>query len=267
MTFRDRIRGKLYAVSVLAEFMRYFSNWSEVWDAYRSGRQLPYLHLRNGLTLAHGPGDEPLYTFREIFEKPFYFGPDFYKPSASDVVIDIGANIGFFTLYLNQRAPGINVHCFEPAELTFERLRVNVQLNGLESRTRLHQYAVSGRNGSAYLAHHAHSVERSLLRESGDAAVAEQVETLTLARALEVCGVDRVDLLKIDIEGAEVELVLDSKPDTWRQVERVVLEFHGMLRPGCRQILIDALRERGFRAFRVVGYIPEEDRGLLQASR
>jgi len=267
MRFREKIRGKLYAVSVLTEFVRYFSNWSEVWDAYRHGRQLPCFRLRSGLMLAHGEGDEPLYTFREIFENGLYFSHNFYEPSPDDVVIDIGANIGFFTLYLNQRAPGITVHCFEPASPTFERLRTNVWLNRLESRTRLHRYAVSGDNGIAYLAHHQHSVERSLLRESGDAALAEEVESLTLARALSVCGVDHVDMLKIDIEGAEVELILNSKPDTWRQIERVVLEFHGMLRPGCRQVLIDALRERGFREPRVVGYLPDEDRGLLQAER
>ena len=260
------LRGKFYAAKALARFMRYFENWDDVWAAYRSCRTLPSLRLRGGLTLLHAPADDPLATFLEIFVQRQYTGGDFYCPSPADVVMDLGANIGIFALYMNWCAPGIRVHCFEPAGATFERLHANVSANGLDASTLVYPFAVSGHSGIGYLMQHRRSVERALARESPPVD-AERVETVSFARALELSGASRLDLLKIDIEGAETEIVLDSEPGDWSAVHRVAMEFHGGSDTQCSERLAAALRERGFRNLRLIRLARDTDQGILQASR
>lgn len=59
-----------------------------------------------------------------------------------------------------------------------------------------------------------------------------------LATLLEKVGIDRVSLLKMDIEGAELEVMSDS--DSWiGHVDNIVLEIHESLRPGCTVVFND----------------------------
>src|SRR5947209_1159886 len=107
MTPSQWITAKWKAAGALALFIRSFRNWGEVWEAYRNRRPLPRMVLRDGLTVHHGEGDDPVYLFREIFVDRCYTSGGFYSPSPADTVLDLGANIGFFALYLQHAARGV----------------------------------------------------------------------------------------------------------------------------------------------------------------
>lgn len=266
-TLLQKCSGKIHAVGILTEFLHHFSNWREVWLAHRSGIEFPDLRLRTGLTLTHGEGDQPLFSYREVFKEQPYTSGRFYRPRRGDTVLDLGANIGFFAVYLEGRARGIAVHCFEPAAVSRARLQRNVTINGLNSYVSVYPYALSDKQGIVHLSQHVHTIERSLVREVKDMAGAEPVESITLARALELCAVENVDLLKMDIEGAELEVVLGSKAADWKRIRRVAMEYHGNLRPGCFEKLAVALRERGFVHIRSVPSPYVISQGILQAAR
>src|SRR5262249_32277270 len=131
MRLRDHLRGKLYAARTLAQFASMLENWRAVWDAYRGKAPIPPLRLRGGITLYHEPGDDTFALFREIFLDHCYTRAGFYRPRPADTVIDLGANVGFFALYLQWRARGIRIHCFEPAVETRRRLGHNIEANHL----------------------------------------------------------------------------------------------------------------------------------------
>src|SRR5438270_8770844 len=107
MSVGTKVAGKYYAARALAQFVRRFANWREVWAAYRTGRPLPPLRLRDGLTLYHGGHDDPIYLFREQFIERVYTRGGFYRPAPGDTVIDLGANIGSFALSLQWQARGV----------------------------------------------------------------------------------------------------------------------------------------------------------------
>lgn len=267
LTMYQHFYGKLYAAQVLGEFMRHFSNWSEVWDAYRGLCTLPPLRLRNGMTLLHGHGDGPLFLYREMFIDKPYVRRGFYKPATGQTVIDIGANIGWFAAYLQSRVRGIRIHCFEPGPAAIETLRANIEANGLGEFISVYPFAVSGETGKCALARHSYSFERRLLRSAEPAVEADVVDTVTLERALKMAGAASIDLVKIDVEGSEVEIVLGSAGDVWMPVRRVAIEYHEYLRPGCREILIQALRERGFRDVRSERIPDLKERGTIFARK
>jgi hypothetical protein len=85
------------------------SNAGDVWRAYRAGTDVPALKFRDGGTLYHGPGDSPVFLFFEIFANGCY-RRQLQRPPRGRIV-DIGANIGAFTIDCGQRFRDVQIAC------------------------------------------------------------------------------------------------------------------------------------------------------------
>ena len=126
------------------------------------------------------------------------------------VFVDVGANLGQYTLYAAERVgPTGQVHSFEPHPRMFAELQHNVRLNKLENICRLNNFALSDMNGSSdfvcyqpgkevYGSFGAHG--RSAEHVTGTI----RVDTVRLDDYIERNSIERVHLLKMDIEGAEL---------------------------------------------------------------
>jgi FkbM family methyltransferase len=120
------------------------------------------------------------------------------------VVVDVGANVGMYTL-IAARLIGTSgrVISFEPTPRTFAILKDNIQINGLLETgvVELHAVAITDRIGTArFGVYPANSGHNTLFPHGGDARLID-VETTTIDAAL--AAVPRVDVIKIDAEGAE----------------------------------------------------------------
>jgi FkbM family methyltransferase len=145
----------------------------------------------------------------------YYWGYERYEPGVARlltslarerrVVVEAGANIGYYTLLMATTQPaGGAVHAFEPRPEVFARLAENIALNGLTS-VRLNDAAVSDAAGRAtlYLPDSGNREMASLDRTFAPATQSVDVRTVRLDT---YCASNRlaVDLLKLDVEGAEV---------------------------------------------------------------
>jgi FkbM family methyltransferase len=207
--------------------------------------------------------------FREIFLDEEYTSGGFYRPRFGDTVIDLGANIGGFALYILHRTPGVNVHCFEPGVDTRRRLEQNLLNNRLDTWVRVYPVGVSDVAKKMVLHGHRFAGSRSTLSAppEGNNGYSESIECVSLAEAVLMTRVDHVDLLKIDVEGAEVDILTEQDQGTWSKIQRVVLEFHGSIRPGAREAVTASLKAHGFRIFQVIERTPGASDGVLQAIR
>ena len=127
------------------------------------------------------------------------------------IVIDVGANVGYYAL---TAAMGVGsagrVVAFEPAPATAERLRENAALNDFSNLTVV-QAAVSDVSGTSCF-QLAHDSEGSSLYSVGEDAVGSVNARVTTLDTLAVeLGLDRVDLIKIDAEGAEVAVIRGAR--------------------------------------------------------
>jgi 31-O-methyltransferase len=226
---------------------RHISNWEDAWYAFSIGHPLPPLTLRSGITVHHDTADPIQLLFYEIFITESYTGGGFYRPKRSDTVIDGGANIGLFSMYIASIAPGIQIHCFEPATKTRERLEHNIAANGLQGSIFVHPFALFGYGGKMALKHARSSGDYSFFdRKENKDQSEELVDCITLREAVDLCGADVIDLLKLDVEGAELDIVENTDVITWRRIQRVVVEYHDAFRHGCRKGVLDRLRKNGF---------------------
>ena len=185
------------------------------------------------------------HIFHEIFIDRCYTPRWFYQPEPAHTVVDIGANIGVFCTYLGYTAPGILVRAFEPHPATFESLSRNLAANRLADLVTARRVAV-GRVAVGRVAGVVRFTGLTGLASGHEAAAVggsgEPVECIPLAATLD--GVETVDLLKVDTEGAEVDILEPAPTDLRDQVARVVVEYHDLAK---RDRVLQALEARGYR--------------------
>ncbi|MCR4515013.1 FkbM family methyltransferase [Aeromicrobium sp. 50.2.37] len=181
----------------------------------------------DGLTIhcPNVPGARvPVY---EVFAEDEYSLDWFGHGLPEDVhVVDIGAHIGCFSTDLLRRFPGATVHSYEPTPSTGAYTVRNVESNGLADRITVHRTAVGSRAGTLVMADNGPGSGHNGVLHLGEAGSVEiEVACDSIADAFAAAG-DRVDLLKMDAEGAEYGILLDSDPALWSGVRRLVMEYH-----------------------------------------
>lgn len=82
-------------------------------------------NLPNGISVFSLNGNETDYLYREIFHDESYIPPGGVELAGEPVILDVGANIGLFTLFAAQKWPGARIFSFEPMPDIFDVLRKN----------------------------------------------------------------------------------------------------------------------------------------------
>ncbi len=144
-------------------------------------------------------------------------------PAIDATIVDIGANIGSFTLAAAKHARAGRIIAVEPVPENLRLLRRNVEQNGL-GQVEILPGAVThpDAHGSVTL-HVADPGFHSTAFDRGRGSI--NVRGWTLAEIFERYQINRCDFLKIDCEGAEFDFLPTVEPETWRKVKRVAMEF------------------------------------------
>lgn len=168
-----------------------------------------------------------LYTthdiLRSIYEEKVYepFLPFVLK--AGMVVLDVGGQQGVYTCLAAQRVgPQGQVVAFEPHPGNFKILSGNITRNRLSHAKAVHT-AILDHSGAVDLYLHSHSGWHSAVRSSGKGKV--RVPCTSLDEAVGTLGVSRVDLIKVDVEGAVLNVLRGAKKVLGRYKPLVVLEL------------------------------------------
>jgi FkbM family methyltransferase len=157
-------------------------------------RRGPSFRVRDGHSAAH--------TFYEIFLEDHY--PRRLLRNAA-VVVDVGANIGLFSYYSRLHASGARIFAFEADPATFALLSANVR--GL--RVDCWQCAVASFDGEIEFFSSPVSGWSSLYPVMGAAeGQMVKVSTVLLSRFLKHADIGCIDFLKVDVEGAEYDILL-----------------------------------------------------------
>lgn len=222
------------------------------------------------LMLFHRNRREADFLFREVFRDNEYLRNGVTLPE-HPTVVDVGANVGGASVLFGLVRPGARILALEPVPHLCGAVELNARLHDLDlvvvpgavgdvrGRTRITYYpkntAMSGMlaDGSdrevlkTYLAGEGNSASADGL----DTTVAELLagepvdcEVRTLGQALRGHSVDRIDLLKIDVEKAEWQVLLGIDDDLWRRVDQVVMEVHDL--DGRVAACVSLLEGKGF---------------------
>lgn len=187
---------------------------------------------------------------------------DFIKPGMS--IIDVGAHVGYYSLLAARHAgPEGRVYAFEAEPSNFDLLTRNIELNEYQNVV-ASNCAISNRVGSSTLFLTGldtgrHSIYKHDLPQSGTV----EVNTTTLDAFMEPMGWPRIDLLKVDVEGAEID-VLEGMDQLLRMSEslNLIMELNPVLLQGAgasTAVLLERLAASGFS----IHYV-DEKKGILR---
>jgi FkbM family methyltransferase len=159
----------------------------------------------------------------------FVFLSAFLKPGMA--FVDVGANDGAYTIFAARRVGSVGrVVAVEPSSREFERLTANVELNQLRNVTTVHAAAgeVSGR-ASLAIAEYGHegqnTVGTKVVNPKVRTARLEEVETQRLDDILAAAGMEKVDFVKIDVEGSEPRVLAGAQETLARHRPVLQLEL------------------------------------------
>ncbi|MEU3712654.1 FkbM family methyltransferase [Streptomyces catenulae] len=225
---------------------------------------------------------ETAFLHEEIFVRRAYL-PDGMTLPPDAVVFDVGANIGLYSLFVHAECPRATVHAFEPLPPVFEKLAENTAAYGVPAT--LYPCALSDTDGEVEFTYYPgyttmsaratlaatgtdrDFIRRRVLAAPDTAGLGEDTELLDemldfrfrevpyvcrtrrLSDVLTEAGVDRVDMLKIDVQRAEAEVLRGVDEAHWPLIHRIALEIHdepGTTTEGRLPTLTTELRRRGF---------------------
>jgi FkbM family methyltransferase len=239
-------------VGALADFanvLRYVKNPLPLLLDRANLRKRSYIvRTRNGVAMEIRPRHGDRYTFYETLVMNSYLRQGQHlRPG--DTVIDIGANIGCFSV-LAARAVGPTgrVLAVEPEQSTFESLRRNVRLNRCENID-ARRLAIGGSSGEAELHVGVKMLFNSIYAQvggvkegapaHGTGSELQRVPMSTLENLMDDAEVERCDYLKIDCEGAEFDIFREMDERTANRIDQITMEIHRI--PGGEP---EALRSR-----------------------
>jgi FkbM family methyltransferase len=177
------------------------------------------LRTPTGDVTAHVPTQHDMFTVGEIFFREDYRFP---VPDGRCVVVDIGSNIGLSALYFLSRSEGVRTYLFEPNPANHPALRRN--LAGLEDRYELDASAVAAFSGTATFGVEPTGRYGGIGVETGETievrcrSIRDVVESI-LERE------PRIDVLKIDTEGQELETVRALPAELLSRIGTILLEW------------------------------------------
>ena len=186
-------------------------------------------------------------VFLEIFKDEVY--EQMWKPKPGDVVLDIGAYVGMFAVKASRMVgEGGRVIAIEPSPENYELLARNCL--GLENVV-LVKKAIMATTGSGLLYYSKSAAANSLITRWKRYV---KVVTITLDDLMEDLGLDKVDIIKVDAEGAELD-VLKGAQNVLAKGTRLVIAAYHTARNGKAEIaqVTEVLRESNYKVARVQG--------------
>lgn len=156
-------------------------------------------------------------VIREIWEENVYEVKDTHF-NLGGVIIDIGANIGSFSLFAAYH--GATVYAIEPEPHNLEALKYNIEINNMQDKVYPCSYAISDYKGVAVI-----SDEGGGATIKDDGIFGAEVEVMPLNNFFDLYNIQEVDVLKIDVEGAEPEIILGASKENLQKCKYITMEF------------------------------------------
>ena len=191
-------------------FLQYYGS-----DLLREG------HRRLGFTGGHSRAAGTL-KILAIMRRTIGVSRDRYRLMPTDTIVDVGANIGSFSIYAAQQSPQGKIIALEPDAENYQLFKENLELNQSKNVVPLNM-ALYSKEGEMSLS--MEGANASLV--FGDKQIDSQlVQTISLKKIMSDHDITQIDFLKMDCEGTEFDVFYSLDPDRLGRIHKISMEYH-----------------------------------------
>ena len=218
--------------------MRYFSNWPQYFlDKILNRKSITYKSRNGGFNVMVPVALRPV--FKEIFFEDFYKKDLIlsHLETKTPVVLDIGANAGYFATLISTCGLEPKIYCFEPVPANIEILQKNADFlsEGLNKPVvSVNQMAIT-KEGIDSITLNLKTTKdltvsaSAVTKEASD--VTLEVKATSLPVLMQDEALSRIDILKMDCEGSEYDILYNASSENLASIGFVAMEVHELSTP------------------------------------
>ncbi|GEP50669.1 hypothetical protein FNO01nite_13410 [Flavobacterium noncentrifugens] len=185
------------------------------------------------------PNSKDAETFEEIFLSHLY---DIRLPIIPETIVDAGANVGFATLFFKIKYPDASIVAIEIETKNADAFRKNT--TGFDNVT-LHQQALYNKKSYFSIADPYKATNSFQIRKA-DSPENSDIDSVTLDEIISEKKWDTIDILKIDIEGAEKQLFEKNYENWLPKIKIIMIETHDRMVSGCSFTVMHTISKYNF---------------------
>lgn len=173
---------------------------------------------------------------------------DYGKIKNNSTIIDIGANIGVFSVYATALSKNTKVYAYEPMPKSFKLLLDNIQINNLEKAIIPFKLGITSHKETRKLFLASSSPFHSIYSDKNGKYL--EIDCIALKDIFDKNKIKYCDVLKIDSEGAEFEILYNTPQEYFSKIKEIRLEYHNQKKENYNiKSLIKFLENNGFKVY------------------
>jgi len=237
------ILSKLKTISLIIRTIKNWPTWFIDSLGLSKGDFVNY-KLRAGTTITARARTADSYAIMEVWAKKDYNPPGF-EIGQEDVVIDIGAHIGAFSLLASSLAKRGKVFSIEPIDDNFRLMVENLKANRICNVTPINKAMSDQKRIISIFLHRGNTGGHSIYQRDEKMEKID-VDALSLNDLIKDFRIQTIDFLKIDCEGGEYDILFNTSDEVFGIIKRISLEFHNIDSQKNPTILSGWLASKGY---------------------
>jgi len=222
--FQDERKMNVFGkIKLFIQIIKVLKNWYVVPSIYlkRTDKEFETLITRTGIKIKIRINSTDLMAFTHVWIIKEYSKPGF-EINDKDIVIDVGAHIGLFSLFASQFCKKGKIFSFEPIKENFELLKKNIEINEITNITFFNE-AISDKTSKMTLYQNEDEAGHSKFVKTSKSM---EVNSKSFKEFLDERKIDSYDLLKLDCEGSEYEIIESLPPNYFEKLKKIIIEYH-----------------------------------------
>ncbi len=236
-------------IKKILKLVLHFENWPLRFLElmHLAPKKLLKMSLRNGTIFFVRAYSSDISCLQSITMENEYF--PYFNVMPGDTVIDIGANIGSFSVSVAYREPSAKIYAIEPVKNNYNLLCQNIELNHLTNVSPIN-VAISDKREELTIYHGLGSwfASGSFYKvDATDPHSSEEVSCITLEDIFIENEIGNCDFLKMDCEGAEYKILFSLSDELLRKIKKIAIEFHNFESDNKQHDIVKFLESKQYR--------------------
>ena len=222
-----------------------FTNWRILVNLYFKKIKEEYviLETKNNIKIKIRTDSTDIMQLATVWLAEDYKITDF-SINDNDIIIDIGAHIGLFSLFASQYCKNGKIYCFEPIKENYDILTENIDLNKIKNLIPFN-YAVSKESNHKKIYLNSDDSAHSIF-PSGENFI--EVKSTTIKSIFDENQINNCNILKLDCEGAEYEIIDSIPKEYFFRINKIIIEYHlASKKPELYENLLKKLEDLSFK--------------------